>query len=251
MAISRPPFSGISTLKKTKAEPDPLSQEEFARLIEACHHQQIENIWSLAIYTGMRHGELYALAWEHIDIKAGTLVVRRNYTQAKEFTLPKTQAGTDRVIHLIQPAIDVLKNQASLTRLGKQHKVEVKLREFGRTSAHSCTFVFNPQFTTRAGKSGAHYAVTSLSSDTGISDEASRLTIQKSIPVPAHTGMLVVSCRRQPNFIAAQMGHANAQIVYTVYGAWIADNSQSQVDILNEKLAAIAPKVPQKWVASN
>ncbi|EPC4825805.1 tyrosine-type recombinase/integrase, partial [Salmonella enterica] len=27
-----------------------------------------------------------------------------------------------------------------------------------------------------------------------------------------------------PNFIAAQMGHANAQMVYTVYGAWMSDN---------------------------
>lgn len=147
--ISQNPFSEISTLKRAKTEPDPLTREEFTRLIDACHHQQIKNIWSLAVYTGLRHGELCALAWEDIDIKAGTLVVRRNYTQAKEFTLPKTQAGTDRVIHLIQPAIDALKNQASFTRLGKQHKVEVKLREFGRTSAHSCTFVFNPQLTTR------------------------------------------------------------------------------------------------------
>ncbi len=33
--------------------------------------------------------------------------------------LPKTEAGTDRVINLIQPAIDVLQNQAGMTRLGK------------------------------------------------------------------------------------------------------------------------------------
>lgn len=60
-----------------------------------------------------------ALTWENLDIKSGTLVVRRNYTQAKEFSLPKTPAGTDRVIHLIQPAIDALKNQASLTSDGQ------------------------------------------------------------------------------------------------------------------------------------
>lgn len=160
--ISQNPFSEISTLKRAKIEPDPLIKEEVTRLIDASHHQQIKNIWSRAVYTGLRHGELRALTWENIDIKSGTLVVRRNYTQAKEFSLPKTPAGTDWVIHLIQPAIDALKNQASLTRMGKQHKVEVKLREFGRTSAHSCTFVFDPQLTTRSGKSGIHYAATSL-----------------------------------------------------------------------------------------
>lgn len=249
--IPKTPFSGISTLKKAKAEPDPLSREEFARLIEACHHQQIKNIWSLAVYTGMRHGELCALAWEDIDIKAGTLVVRRNYTQAKEFTLPKTQAGTDRVIHLIQPAIDVLKNQASLTRLGKQHKVEVKLREFGRTSAHSCTFVFNPQLTTRSGKSGTHYAATSLNRIWESAMRRAGLRYRKAYQSRHTYACWSLAVGANPNFIAAQMGHANAQMVYTVYCAWMTDNNQSQVDILNEKLAAFAPRVPQKWVASN
>ncbi|VDZ94834.1 Integrase [Salmonella enterica subsp. enterica] len=66
-------------------------------------------------YTGMRHGELCGLAWEDIDLHAGTIIVKRNLTQTDEFTLPKTDAGTDRVIYLIQPAIDALRNQAQLT----------------------------------------------------------------------------------------------------------------------------------------
>ncbi|EAB5054403.1 integrase, partial [Salmonella enterica] len=54
-----------------------------------------------------------------------------------------------------------------------------------------------------------------------------------------------------PNFIAAQMGHANAQMVYTVYGAWMADNNQSQIDILNQRLATTAPRVPQAGLLKN
>jgi integrase len=96
--IKQNPFSGINRLKKAKADPDPLSRDEFIRFIEACRHQQLKNLWSLAIYTGMRHGELCGLAWEDIDLKAGTLTVKRNHTQTDEFTLPKTEAGTDRVI---------------------------------------------------------------------------------------------------------------------------------------------------------
>lgn len=69
------------------------------------------------------------------------MIIRRNHTLTKEFTLPKTEAGTDRIINLIQPAIDVLKNQAEMTTLGKQYQVEVKLREYGRTDVHPCTSV--------------------------------------------------------------------------------------------------------------
>ncbi|STL71897.1 integrase [Escherichia coli] len=34
------PFEGIKPLKKARAEPDPLSRDEFIRLIDACRHQQ-------------------------------------------------------------------------------------------------------------------------------------------------------------------------------------------------------------------
>jgi integrase len=73
---------------------------------------------SVAVYTGIRPGELCALSWEDIDLKAGTLMMRRNFAKG-EFTVPKTQAGTNRVIHLIEPAIQALRSQAELTRLGR------------------------------------------------------------------------------------------------------------------------------------
>ena len=156
------PFNGISILKRSRTEPDPLTREEFVRLINACTHQQLKNMWSLAVYTGVRHGELVSIAWEDIDLKAGTMIIRRNHTLTKEFTLPKTEAGTDRIINLIQPAIDVLKNQAEMTRLGKQYQVEVKLREYGRTDVLPFTFVFNPQIVSRNSRAGHHYAVGSI-----------------------------------------------------------------------------------------
>lgn len=90
-------------------------------------------------------------------------MIRRNRTLTKEFTLPKTEAGTNRMSNLIQQAIDVLKNQGGSTRAGKQYKVEVKLGEFGRTEVHPCTFVFNPQIASRNGRARHQYAVRSIS----------------------------------------------------------------------------------------
>lgn len=48
-----------------------------------------------------------------------------------------------------------------------------------------------------------------------------------------------------PNFIASQMGHTNAQMVYQVYGAWMSDNNADQIAILNQKLSDFAPPMPQ------
>ncbi|WFQ81052.1 hypothetical protein PXH59_08205 [Xenorhabdus sp. SF857] len=49
---------------------------------------------------------------------------------------------------------------------------------------------------------------------------------------------------RKPPFIATQMGHVSSQMVHSVYGAWMSENSDDQIKLLNEKLA-IAPHVPQ------
>lgn len=148
------PFSSIRPLKKSKAEPDPLTRDEFSRFISACPNRQTRNLWMLAFYTGVRHGELVSLAWEDVDLKAGTLTVRRNLTSRGMFTLPKTDAGTDRVIHLVGPALSALKDQAELTRLGKQHLTEVRLREYGRTTTHPCTFLFALNWSHPAGLAG-------------------------------------------------------------------------------------------------
>lgn len=74
--IDANPFTGITTLKKSRTEPDPLTRNEFMRLIEACRHQQLRNMWSLAVYIGVRHGEQVSLAWEDIDLKAETMTIR-------------------------------------------------------------------------------------------------------------------------------------------------------------------------------
>ena len=118
----------VKPLKKSKRKPDPLLPEEFMRVIDSCINAQGRNLWTVAVYTGMRHGEICALAWEDVDLVRGTIMVRRNATTVKQFTVPKTEASTDRVIQLVAPAIEALKNQAALTRLNKQHRIQVHLR---------------------------------------------------------------------------------------------------------------------------
>ncbi len=61
------PFKGISPLKESRTIPDPLSREEFIRLIDACRNQQAKNLWCVSVYTGVRPGELCALGWEDIE----------------------------------------------------------------------------------------------------------------------------------------------------------------------------------------
>lgn len=173
------------------------------------------------------------------------MMIRRNHTLTKEFTLPKTEAGTDRIINLIQPAIDVLKSQAELTRLGKQYQVEVKLREYGRTDVHPCTFVFNPQIASRNGRAGHHYAVGSINQSWEAAMRRAGIRYRRAYQSRHTYACWSLAAGANPNFIAKQMGHTDAQMVYRVYGSWMAENNQDQVLIINQKLSEFAPSMPQ------
>ncbi|HHI1270600.1 tyrosine-type recombinase/integrase [Escherichia coli] len=240
------PFNGLTPLKRSRTEPDPLTHDEFIRFIDACHHQQTKNLWSLAVYTGIRHGELISLAWEDIDLKAKTMTIRRNYTKLGEFTLPKTEAGTDRVIHLVQPAVDTLKSQAEMTRFGTQYQIDVKLREFGRTVRHECTFVFNPQLVKKSQQAGHHYKADSIRDSWASALRRAGLRHRKAYQSRHTYACWALSAGANPSFIANQMGHANAQMVFNVYGAWMKDNNIGQIELLNKELTESVPYMPHR-----
>jgi len=54
----------------------------------------------------------------------------------------------------------------------------------------------------------------------------------------------ILAAGASPNFIAKQMGNTDAQMVYRVYGSWMAENNQDQVLNLNQKLSEFAPSMP-------
>ncbi|RZF18768.1 tyrosine-type recombinase/integrase [Serratia marcescens] len=242
--VASDPTANISPLTKSKSLPDPLSREEFMRMMDAIKIRQTRNLWSVAIYTGLRHGELCALSWEDIDLHAGSITVRRNLTKNGQFKLPKTAAGTDRAVQLVQPAIDALRDQAELTRLGRAHDITVSLREYGKTVSHKCTFVFNPSMTATNGRSGQHYSEGTIGQSWDSALRRAGIRHRKAYQSRHTYACWSLSAGANPNFIAQQMGHASAQMVYQVYGSWMAENNHDQINLLNQKLTEFAPSVP-------
>lgn len=60
--IFKSPYTGVDPLRKSKSDPDPLSKEEYRRLLDAAPAEQIRNLWILARNTGLRHGGISALS---------------------------------------------------------------------------------------------------------------------------------------------------------------------------------------------
>jgi len=80
------PIDAVRAPSKPKPNPRPPTPAETARLVEEATRQDPE--WGLyrwlAVVTGARRGEMLALRWNHLDLDAGVMEVRRNYVWGRE-----------------------------------------------------------------------------------------------------------------------------------------------------------------------
>lgn len=234
--IASNPMAGIKPLKKSTKRPDPITRDEFPRLIQACATRQNANMWTIAILTGLRHGELCALAWEDIDLVARTLTVSRSLTHHGLFTPPKTESGK-RTICLLDTAVIALREQMQLTRMFPQSSFEFHTREYGEKFIDEKTFVFNPSINAVNGKTGSHYSTQSLGQIWNAALRKAGLRHRKAYQSRHTYACWSLAAGANPNYVATQMGHSDAQMVYRVYGAWMAENNSEQVTLINDRLS--------------
>lgn len=240
--ITHTPYEGVALLKLSKREPDPLLLHEYQEMIAAMPENHAL-IWILAVHTGMRHGEICALAWEDIDLRKGEIHVSRNLTNKGLFVPPKTDAGI-RTITLLKPALDALNEQFKITGDIEKKEIRFHHREHGKTEQQKIRFVFVPksQSKTKAG----YFSKSAISY--GWKKSIETAGIRKRHPYQSrHTfACWSLSAGANPSFIGSQMGHEDARMVYEVYSKWIGDMNQEQVDLLNDRMpTALPPSCPK------
>ncbi|MFJ2786530.1 MULTISPECIES: tyrosine-type recombinase/integrase [unclassified Streptomyces] len=80
---------------------EPLTADEARQLLATAQGHRLHALIELALYTGLRKGELLGLRWEDLDLDAGTAAIRRTLqrtTASGLTTLPtKTRASERRI----------------------------------------------------------------------------------------------------------------------------------------------------------
>ncbi|CAL8969573.1 Tyrosine recombinase XerC [Tessaracoccus sp. O5.2] len=74
----------------------PATPDEVAALVELMPADLAAAVW-VAAWSGLRYGELFALARKHVDLSRGTLTVHRTLTRARTFGAPKTASSVRTV----------------------------------------------------------------------------------------------------------------------------------------------------------
>lgn len=101
--------------------PTPLLKFKISTKIKLClNEQQIlqclkkaqEENWpwyphySLALYTGMRNGELYALTWDKVNLETRKIIIDTSWSSKDGFK--STKSGDDRIIEIPAPLLPML-----------------------------------------------------------------------------------------------------------------------------------------------
>jgi integrase len=71
-------------------------------------------IWAVALYTGMRNGELYALRWSEVKLSTKQIAVVRSWTREGGFS-DLTKSGNDRFVTISNSLLPILEELKLIT----------------------------------------------------------------------------------------------------------------------------------------
>lgn len=241
-------LAAVKLAPSSKGSPaDPLEYEEYLQALEACTHDQHRNMIALSVYTGLRPGELRALAWEDVDFDKRTILVRRSAgPDGDYFKLPKT--GLVRVVDMQPPVIEALSRQRELTYSRKPVTIEVDVAD-GR-ERFSVRPVFSPKLTATFAGNSKHWFTQSAFVTLWIRViERSGIRYRRLYQLRHTFASWNLTSHGNLAYIADQMGHADLEMLQSVYGKWIASASKSEAERIWELMTSkghFAPTTPQE-----
>lgn len=109
------PTSGCKPPKVTKAEIKPLDAEQVSAFLKAIQGHPHEYLYQIAMFTGLRQGEVLGLTWDCLDMERGTLLVkqqlRREQQKGGQYYFSTTKNSRSRVLTLAPSVVRLFRLQ--------------------------------------------------------------------------------------------------------------------------------------------
>ncbi len=119
--ITRSPIDGLVASERPEQRNSKrvavLTGQVMAKLVAAGSTERWRAAIALAGYGGLRLGEIRALTWADVDLKANTIAVRRSLLPDGTAKAPKTEAG-ERIV----PLLPALRRELLVWKLKAPHK---------------------------------------------------------------------------------------------------------------------------------
>ena len=120
--IEENPAKHTTMPKLRKVEIIPLNTEQLSRFLTAISGHQLEVLLKLALFTGMRKGELMGLTWDCFNFEEGYIRLTRqlSYNKTKRrYTFETLKNGKPRTIYPPAAVMEMMKQHKTRVRIGK------------------------------------------------------------------------------------------------------------------------------------
>ncbi len=104
--------------RQVKKEIKPLDENEIAKFLDAiANGEEFKNLFTVALFTGMREGEICGLSWDAVNFKDGTITVKQQLQKGKEkgsqYYISTTKNDKARVITAAPYVMQILRETKS------------------------------------------------------------------------------------------------------------------------------------------
>ena len=119
--IHKNPTAGCKLPKVVRPEIKPLEPEEIARMLKEAKKDAYDNLFIVAMFTGMRQGELLGLSWDNVNFKTGQITIKQQL-QCKDgvYFLETPKSGKCRVLSPAPVVMEALKDEQQQQNANKQ-----------------------------------------------------------------------------------------------------------------------------------
>lgn len=143
------PTEGITIRLPDADEADPFDRKEIERILaDDPEHRRELNLAQFMLWAGPRVSEAIALAWEDVDLKAGTVKFRRSQVRS-HYKVTKTRRS-NREVRLLKPALEALEAQRRYTEKLQPVEIDVTDRDNKTVKRQKVRFVFHKTTTDAA-----------------------------------------------------------------------------------------------------
>jgi integrase len=182
-----------------------LSANQVRAMLRAAQGDRLEALYVLAVYTGMRQGELLALKWPDVDLRGGRVSIRRTITKIGGRPLlgePKT-AKSHRTITPTTGSLNAL-------RAHRKRQLEEMMQRTGLWQDHGLVF---------ASEAGTLISPTNLRKRhfASLLKRAGLLADTRFHDLRHTCATLLLSRNVHPKYVQERLGHANIAITLDTY----------------------------------
>lgn len=240
--LPKNPCTAVKTPKRKSPTPNSLDAEGFARLAVTLDHMEPSPVTvaaAIALYTGMRQGEICGLRWRDYDPKRSIITVNESISAAKGGSYskqPKTKSSI-RILPVSMELATVLRRRlAHVIEELQVHNVHLTPQEFG--ALYIIGYIDGRFFTPNA----VSHRWKRLSTEFGLIGTQGRAVTFHDLRHSFATRAIAAGA--DVKAVSAILGHTNAAITLNVYADADPDSKRRASNLVAEATKAVGEVYP-------